>query len=67
MFLFNMRTWHRGVWSMSIDKTKCCRIHTEEKEKSGECCQLEKQEDAFALTFENEVNAFNNKHKENHE
>ena len=50
---------------MSIDKTKCCRIHTEEKEKSGECWQLEKQEDAFSLTFENEINA--SKQKENHE
>ena len=27
---------------MSIDKTKCCKTHTEEKEKSGECCQQEK-------------------------
>ena len=50
---------------MSIDKTKCCKIHTEEKEKSGECCQLEEQEDAFALTFENETTAY--KKKEKHE
>ena len=50
---------------MPIDKTKCCKIHTEEKEESGECCQLEKQEDAFALTFENEINA--SKQKEKHE
>jgi len=50
---------------MSIDKTKCCKIHTEEKEKSGECCQLEEQEHAFALTFENEIKA--SKHKEEHE
>ena len=50
---------------MPIDKTKCCKTHTEEKEESGECCQLEQQEDAFALTFENEVN--NSKNKENHE
>jgi len=48
---------------MPIDKTKCCKTHTEEKEKSGECCQLEEQEDAFALTFENEINA--SKEKEN--
>ena len=48
---------------MSIDKTKCCKIHTKEKEESGECCQLEKQEDAFALTFENEINASNKKEK----
>ena len=52
---------------MSIDKTKCCNTHTEEKEKSGECCQLEKQEDAFALTFENEVSASNPKNKEKRE
>ena len=50
---------------MSIDKTKCCKTHTEEKEKSGECCQLEKLEYAFTLTFENEVNA--SKQKEKHE
>ena len=48
---------------MPIDKTKCCKVHTEEKEKSGECCQIEEQEDAFALTFENEINA--SKEKEN--
>jgi len=52
---------------MPIDKTKCCKTHTEEKEESGKCCQLEEKEDAFSLTFENEVNASNNKHKENHE
>ena len=51
---------------MPIDKTKCCKTHTEEKEESGECCQLEKQEEAFILTFENEVNASKNK-KEKHE
>ena len=50
---------------MPIDKTKCCSTHTQEKEKSGECCQLEKQEDAFALTFENEINV--SKQKEEHE
>ena len=48
---------------MSIDKTKCCRIHTEEKERSGECCQSEEKENATALTFENEVNASKNKEK----
>ena len=48
---------------MSIDKTKCCKTHTEEKEKSGECCQIEEQEDAFALTFENEINASKEKGK----
>jgi len=50
---------------MSIDKTKCCKTHTEEKEESGECCQLEKQEDALALTFENEAAA--SKEKDKHE
>ena len=24
---------------MSVDKTKCCKTHTKEKEESGECCQ----------------------------
>jgi len=52
---------------MSIDKTKCCKTHTKEKEKSGECCQLEKQEDALALTFENEAAASNSKKREEHE
>ena len=50
---------------MSIDKTKCCKTHTEEKEKSGECCQSEEKEIPTALTFENEVN--NSKKKEKHE
>ena len=50
---------------MPIDKTKRCKTHTEEKEKSGECCQLEEQEDAFSLTFENEIVA--SKKKEKHE
>ena len=50
---------------MPIDPKKCCKTHTEEKEKSGECCQLEKQEDAFALTFEHEIHA--SKQKEKHE
>jgi len=50
---------------MPVDKTKCCKTHTEEKEKSGECCQLEEQEIAFSLTFENEITA--SKLKEKHE
>ena len=37
---------------MPIDKTKCCKIHTEEKEKSGECCQLDEQHDAEQATYE---------------
>ena len=24
---------------MSIDETKCCNMHTKEKEESGPCCQ----------------------------
>ena len=41
---------------MPIDKTKCCKIHTEEKEKSGECCQLDEKNDSEQATYENEVN-----------
>ena len=37
---------------MSIDKTKCCNVHTEEREKSGECCQLEDKEKAEQDTYE---------------
>ena len=40
---------------MSIEKTKCCKTHTEEKEKSGECCQLDAKDDAEQATYENEV------------
>ena len=46
---------------MPIDKTICCNTHTEEKEKSGECCQLDEQKDAEQATYENEIN------KEKHE
>ena len=37
---------------MSIDPNKCCNKHTEEKEQSGECCQLEEQEKAEQATYE---------------
>ena len=37
---------------MPIDKTKCCNVHTEEKEKSGECCQFEDQKRAEQDTYE---------------
>ena len=37
---------------MPIEKTKCCSVHTEKKEKSGECCQLEDQERAEQATYE---------------
>ena len=46
---------------MSIDKTKCCKTHTEEKEESGECCQLNVKDDTEQATYENEVT------KEKHE
>ena len=46
---------------MSIDKTKCCKTHTKEKEKSGECCQIDGKDNAEQTTYENEVN------KEEHE
>ena len=29
---------------MSIDKTKRCKIHTEERKESGECCQVKDEE-----------------------
>jgi len=40
---------------MPIDETKCCREHTKKKEESGECCQLEDQEHAVALTYEHSI------------
>ena len=43
---------------MPIDKTKCCNVHTEEKEQSGECCQQENQENqekAEQDTYEHSV------------
>ena len=40
---------------MPIDKTKCCNTHTEEREKSGECCQLEDKERAEQDTYEHSV------------
>ena len=30
---------------MSIDETKCCNMHTKEKEKSGTCCQTKDGEE----------------------
>jgi len=30
---------------MSIDETKCCNMHTKEKENSGECCQIKEDEE----------------------
>jgi len=40
---------------MPIDKTKCCKTHTEEKEESGECCQINEQKEIKQTTYENEV------------
>ena len=40
---------------MSIDKTKCCKTHTEEKEESGECCQLKEKQASEQATYENET------------
>ena len=56
MLLFKMWTWHGGMWSMPIDPKKCCGMHSLEKEKSGECCQLDDKDDAEQATYENEVN-----------
>ena len=30
---------------MPIDKTKCCNMHTKEKEESGTCCQTKDNEE----------------------
>ena len=38
---------------MPIDKTKCCNMHTKEKENSGECCQI--KDDAEQATYEHSV------------
>ena len=40
---------------MPIDETKCCKEHTKKKEESGECCQLEEQKHAEALTYEHSI------------
>ena len=31
---------------MSVDETKCCNMHTKEKEESGTCCQTKENEEA---------------------
>jgi len=38
-----------------IDPKKCCGTHSKEKEDKGECCQQSEQENAEALTYENEA------------
>ena len=40
---------------MSIDLNKCCGAHTQEKEQSGKCCQLEDQEKAEQATYEHTI------------
>ena len=40
---------------MPIDLKKCCGTHSKEKEDNGECCQQSDQENAEALTYENEA------------
>jgi len=40
---------------MSVDETKCCNMHTKEKENSGTCCQLNDQENAEQRTYEHVV------------
>ena len=37
---------------MSVDKTKYCEKHSEEKEKSGECCKVTAQQMAEQQTYE---------------
>ena len=37
---------------MSVDKTKCCEKHSDEKEKSGECCKVNSQQMAEQQTYE---------------
>ena len=48
---------------MPIDEEKTCNMHTKEKEKSGECCQLTEQDDAEQATYEYTVKL----NKENYE
>ena len=38
---------------MSIEETRCCNMHTKEKEKLGTCCHVkEDQEKAEQQTYE---------------
>ena len=37
---------------MSIDKTKYCNTHNEEKKESGKCCQMNEQQVAEQTTYE---------------
>ena len=48
---------------MPIDLNKCCKTHTQEKEKSGECCQLDEQKDAEQATYEHTIKLNEEKHE----
>ena len=37
---------------MRVDSGKYCNTHSKEKENSGECCQLNEQEEAEQATYE---------------
>ena len=37
---------------MSINPRKHCKTHMKEKEKSGECCNINAQQDAEQQTYE---------------
>ena len=37
---------------MSVEETKCCNMHTKEKEKSGTCCQIKNEEEKTEETNE---------------
>ena len=41
---------------MPIDPKKCCGTHSKKKEESGECCQLDKKNDAEQATYEYAIN-----------
>ena len=33
------------MWSMSVDETKFCNMHSKEKEETGTCCQIKEDEE----------------------
>jgi len=35
---------------MSVEKTECCNMHTEEKEKLGTCCQTKVNEEEKSVS-----------------
>ena len=32
---------------MSVEKTECCNMHTEEKENNGICCQINAEQQTY--------------------